>query len=135
MATIKSHLAKAEHNKALAEFLKGQSDYLDWQVVAIFYAALHKVQAMLRVAGYTEMQTDSHVKVKNILNSEFTDIGVDYTLLLSQSHVSRYDADYVTTVQDVNKAQSLLDSIDTKIRRATAILVKNRTSKGGSDET
>lgn len=57
VATIKSHLAKAEHNKALAEFLKGQSDYLDWQVVAIFYAALHKVQAMLRVADYAEMMS------------------------------------------------------------------------------
>ena len=129
MATIKSHLAKAEHNKALAEFLKGQSDYLDWQVVAIFYAALHKVQAMLRVADYTEMDTDSHVKVKNILNSEFTDIGVDYTLLLSQSYASRYDADYVTTVQDVNKAWRLFDSIDTKIRNTTAVLIRNRTSK------
>ena len=83
MATIKSHLARAEHNKALAEILREHNDYLDWHIVVLFYATLHKVQAMLRVAGYAERATDSHVKVKNILNSLFTDIGVDYTLLLS----------------------------------------------------
>lgn len=107
----------AEHDKAL--------DNLDWHIVVLFYATLHKVQAMLRVAGYSERDTDSHVKVKNILNSQFPVVGVDYALLLSHSHVSRYDADYVVTIQDATKAQHLFDSIDKKVKETTAILIKH----------
>lgn len=126
MATIKAHLDKAAHDEALFNFLKEKGDYLDWQVVTLFYATLHKVQAMLRIAGYPEMDTDSHVKVKNILKSAFPSIGVDYTLLLSLSHASRYDADREMNSEDVNKAQELFNSIDKKIKGTTTILIRGK---------
>ncbi len=44
MLDPKGHIQQAKHNEALAEFLEGTS-YPDWRATALFYAALHYVQA------------------------------------------------------------------------------------------
>jgi hypothetical protein len=42
----RAHIAQAEHNEALCRAIGG-SQYADWAVTALFYAALHLVDAYL----------------------------------------------------------------------------------------
>src|SRR5689334_12600174 len=44
MPDIKTHLRQADHNEHLVAFLEG-TPYPDWAVTAIFYSALHHVDA------------------------------------------------------------------------------------------
>lgn len=44
MLDPKGHIQQAKHNEQLAEFLN-DTPYGDWRATALFYAALHYVQA------------------------------------------------------------------------------------------
>jgi hypothetical protein len=47
MPTATQHIAQAAHNEALS--LAVEADYADWAVTALFYAALHYVEAYFYV--------------------------------------------------------------------------------------
>jgi hypothetical protein len=41
------HWAKAQHNKAVADHLHGETEFDDWAVTALFYSALHAAHSVI----------------------------------------------------------------------------------------
>jgi hypothetical protein len=87
------HIAQAERNKRLYSFLCGSnpSDELtEWEVVALFYSALHYVDAHLATIG---THPNNH-RIRNDLvaaTSSFASIATFYLHLYIQSRKARYD--------------------------------------------
>ena len=87
MLTTQDHLALAVRNEQFAEALSALSQrFPEWEVTAVFYAALHYVSAFLTTQGH-DPENHGH---RNDLVSRLTDIGEDYRNLYSFSRDARY---------------------------------------------
>jgi hypothetical protein len=90
MGTVEQHLKQWQRNRKLATLI--DSNYRDWQVNLIFYAALHIVDAALVKLGVTVSDhngRNSHVKS----NASFVSIRDPYLHLYRICRVTRYDPD------------------------------------------
>jgi hypothetical protein len=90
MPTLIEHAAKATHNET---FFRGfdldTTPYLDWVVVAVFYAALHLVEAFAATQGE---HPNSHLERDRFLwaSSALQPILVHYFHLKSDAEDARY---------------------------------------------
>jgi hypothetical protein len=101
MSARSEHLAKAEHNEELSYLLADANadgkGFEDWEVIALFYAAVHLVDA--RLAADNEHPT-SHVehrqgmpRGRNALVRQLLPLlWGDYRQLENLSHRARYEA-------------------------------------------
>ncbi len=82
------HINQAVHNEALSRSLQAGS-YTDWAVTALFYAALHLLDAVLSPQG----RLKSHPKRVNFVFSspDFSSVAAHYQELLDRSQDARYD--------------------------------------------
>ena len=61
MPTYRQHLAQADHNERfVSSFDVDSTQFNDWVVTGMFYAALHYVNAYLAYAGYPPSRYKSH---------------------------------------------------------------------------
>ena len=96
MPTIRQHRKKARHNESFADsFDATATPYTDWITTALFYGALHHVQALLHDLGWPDGQTDKHPKVEKLLSIDSTlrnesDLRDDYKQLRDDSEEARY---------------------------------------------
>jgi uncharacterized protein (UPF0332 family) len=83
------HLAQAERNRELAEGLAASADY-DWAVTALFYSALHLVQAYSLTQGAI---VSNHSERARWMRGrrDMTVIAEDYHILRGRSEDARYD--------------------------------------------
>lgn len=88
MLTRQDHLAQAAHNEALADSLVG-SAFTDWAVIALFYAALHLVDAHSHPVRYS-----SHAARLRYVRTTPTlfPIYFHYQELKTRSEAARYEA-------------------------------------------
>ena len=87
MLTVQDHLALAERNEQFAEDLSALPQrFPEWEVTALFYAALHYVSAFLTTHGH-DPKNHGH---RNDLVRRLTNIGEDYRNLYSLSRDARY---------------------------------------------
>lgn len=94
MGTKNSHLNKARHNHAfIAAFNLKETEFLDWAVVAIFYSALHWIDAYLAAKGFAEYK-GSHTKRKDLIDRHLSSMADDYDLLFTNGHRARYDTEF-----------------------------------------
>ncbi len=95
MPALDEHLAKAERNEAAFTFLATQDPtFLDWQIVCLFYSALHYVDAYLHVVqAVGAIHRPSH-RVRGDLASRHLGAALaeDYDFLQDRSEDARYDA-------------------------------------------
>ncbi len=90
MPTLLQHAVKAKHNET---FFRGfdldTTPYLDWVVVAIFYAALHLVEAFAATRGE---HPDSHLERESFIwaSPELQPILSHYFQLKSDAEDARY---------------------------------------------
>jgi hypothetical protein len=84
------HLQQAEKNEQLATYLEGTS-YLDWQCTAIFYAAVHYVQAYF-MSRKPPTRSDNHAERGTLiqLDNQIAKIYDDYNGLQDSSEAARY---------------------------------------------
>ena len=95
MPTLEEHLAKAEHNEATFLYLALQSSiYLDWQIVCLFYSALHYIDAYLHfVQAVGATHPRSHRRRRDLaLHHLEVALVQDYDALQDQSEDARYNA-------------------------------------------
>jgi uncharacterized protein (UPF0332 family) len=87
--SIEQHLTQATLNEAVAAMLAENQSY-DWAVTALFYAALHKVQAYL---ARSDLYPTSHSRREKVLASrpETEPLGELYMLLRTRSEDARYN--------------------------------------------
>jgi uncharacterized protein (UPF0332 family) len=82
------HLSQAIHNRNFYDALTDPG-YLDWSVNALFYSALHYVDAYLDTKGY---DPNNHDKRLTLVASEHNlkKICFDYLTLKDESEAGRY---------------------------------------------
>jgi hypothetical protein len=107
--TKAEHKAKAEHNEYLVSTLA--NPFFDWQVTAMFYAALQYIQAYFVAKGIspppsTHNMRNNHVSKDKIL----TTIYVDYRALQDESRTARYGCGFPNQA-DVARLQAHLNTI------------------------
>jgi len=99
MGSARFHIARAERNYDACLFMR--SEYPEWAGVALFYSALHYVDAALadeRHLHKDERNPRKHVGFEKdargrnqIVLGEYPGIGVEYMSLYDMSRRSRYD--------------------------------------------
>ena len=112
-----SHVDKFNHNHGFYLWIVTNNKYLDWQIITLFYSALHLIEEyLIRYEGQT---FKSHIKRHHYLNtSSRIDPGIvsDYLLLYQLSHQSRYQLVSMTQT-DLSNAQNLFGNIMGNMRR------------------
>jgi hypothetical protein len=98
----KWHIARAEYHKDVADFLRHQTDYPDWSVVALYYSALHFVDSVLADdpdIPKDERHTRKHFGIEpgkrgrnQLVAARCKPINRDYRDLEEMSRRTRYDA-------------------------------------------
>lgn len=99
MGSAKFHIARAERNYDACLFMR--AEYPEWAGVALFYSALHYIDAALadeRDLNKDERNPRKHVgrepgaRGRNqIVLSQYPEIGTEYMSLYDMSRRSRYD--------------------------------------------
>ncbi len=90
MSKIDQHIAQWKHNRQFAKTIDGK--YRDWQVNAIFYTALHIIDAALCSKGINVAEHgERNEQIKT--NISFAQVRNQYLNLYRISRVTRYDAD------------------------------------------
>lgn len=90
MPTVDQHLTQWRLNRRFAKTI--DAVYRDWQINAIFYTALHAVDAAVAKLG---LRVTDHEKRNEIVrtNGSFAAVRVPFLDLYRVSRVTRYDAD------------------------------------------
>ena len=92
MPTRVQHIHQAEWNeraaRVLAETGGSQSRFTDWEVTALFYSALHYVDAFLDFTG--GIHPTSH-PARNVLVASRTTVALSYLRLYNRSLDARYN--------------------------------------------
>lgn len=87
---VQQHLDQWRHNRRFARTI--DPEFRDWQINAIFYTALHAIDAALASLGVTvadHQERNGHVRD----NASFAQVRTEYLDLYRISRVTRYDAD------------------------------------------
>lgn len=120
MGDRQSHLEKAEHNlKYIETFELNKTIYLDWAVTAIFYTALHYIDAYLAFEGFTRI--NNHEERFNLVKKHLQFLYDDYDLLFHNGIKARY---YTNFEFDPYKVKLLRDITLSKIKKEIGKLLK-----------
>jgi hypothetical protein len=91
---IPRHLAQARHNFRLYQKLGDEGEFLDWAVTALFYTALHLIQAcLLDSAADAFDYPRSHEQRDAFIRRKLGEIWLPYSFLQNQSTRARYHPD------------------------------------------
>ncbi len=115
MPTREEHLIQASRNEDVALLL--QTDYPDWAVTALFYAALHYVEAYFSINAVKPdgsswpQHYSSHVERLKGVRERLPALFAHYELLLTRSIDARYDCQNFTTTHVQELRRRRLDPI------------------------
>lgn len=112
-ATAQQHLDKAARNEHLSSELQNLSDgYAEWQIITVFYAAVHLVQAYLRAKTTEYPQTHAERDQLIVTMKALNPIYKPYQELKHMAVTARY-ACLPTNGHDVREARKQLAEIQT----------------------
>lgn len=116
MADCSEHKARALRNEALCAHLRSTAPlaFPDWEVVSLFYAAVHLVEALLATRGVHS--NDHHERRRQVLRILPAAHGA-YRQLEILSRDARYSPEGLVTTQRVATAAECLRQIKTEVRR------------------
>jgi hypothetical protein len=108
------HKAKCRHNVGAHEFLsQNTSVYPDWEIVMLFYCAVHAVDSFFDTSSIPN--TFRHPKKHKIRNKlvakHLSQIAGDYGLLYQLGRTARYDATPPITRKDANDSSNAFGKI------------------------
>lgn len=118
MASRHDHIEQAERNERLYRLLQAdRNDWTDWQITAMFYAALHYVDAYLIDRGLPEPRSHA-AQASAIANDSFlrAEVGLPFTALKDVSRDARYNITSLPNASYVYATQFL--PVRRAIRRA-----------------
>ena len=93
MPTIPEHEAKAAHNEAFLETVRANTQYRDWHVTVLYYAAVHRMQMLLHDRGCSDEDCRTHRKMQHHLAQKLpneTGLYGNYRQLEDDSLDARY---------------------------------------------
>lgn len=117
--TPETRLERSQHNKSLDILLRSSNDaFCDWQVVALFYAALHQIDAYRETRGILPtVEEPNHSERWRVVVSDerFKNIKNDYRRLIDFGFQARYTPVPVSP-EDVSNARQRLMKIENYLR-------------------
>lgn len=114
-ATEAQHLQKAAHNWQLSSALKTlDGDYKAWEIITVFYAAVHLVQAYLRAKTTAYPQTHQERDELIVADPGLNAIHRQYRELKRLSVIARYFC-LPTNDYDVGEARRQYTAIETHV--------------------
>jgi hypothetical protein len=112
------HISKAERNEKIADALS-KTDFLDWTVTCLFYAALHYVDAILAASViHPEGHTERNEAIGT--NPSLLKIRNEYRTLETLSRNARYRAMTIEP-SDLHIAQQSFDVLKAHLRSRLGI--------------
>ncbi len=91
---IPHHLTQARHNLRLYHKRKDEGEFLDWAVSALFYTALHLIQAcLLEIASDAFDFPKNHEQRDVFIRRKLSNVWLPYNFLQNQSTRARYHPD------------------------------------------
>jgi len=110
MASFESHIEQTTRNLKFFQEINTKSDFFDWQVTALYYSAIHLMNAHIAKVGNLHYQ--SHSELKKALNPDYSlSIGKlpeknfdNYISLEKLSRRARYLSNEKTNEQDGSQA-------------------------------
>jgi hypothetical protein len=92
--SIPHHLAQTRHNFRLYQKLRDEGEFLDWAVTALFYTALHLIQAcLIDIASDAFDYPRNHEQRDSFIRRKLSDLWLPYRSLQNQSNRARYHPD------------------------------------------
>lgn len=117
--TPETRLERSQHNKSLDGFLRsGSNEYCDWQVTALFYAALHLIDAYREVRGILPIDEEPNHSERwraVVSDDRFKSIKNDFRRLIDFGVQARYTPVPVSP-DDVSNARQRLMKIENYLR-------------------
>ena len=125
--------AQSAHNKNAFDFLATRSpEYLDWQITALFYAALHSLNQHFELLGVKVPA--SHSKRSRLVKRRLPSIWRPYKNLQALSERSRYvGRGGVDDASEESALRSYAEIMDGLLRAARASHVASRRLRGRPD--
>jgi len=124
MASRFEHETRSQHNEDLCTYLRAAapSAFCDWQVTALFYAAVHLVDAYLAATYglHPNLHRDRTGRGRgrsDCVQQHLRAVYVDYRQLESLSRIARYQPDLPVTHTAVATAEACLHRVKTEVRR------------------
>jgi hypothetical protein len=109
LPTKAEHKTKAEHNEYFVSTLN--NPFFDWQVTALFYAALHYIQGYFVAKGVNPPPSTHTIRNNHVANDKkLAAIYVDYRELQDESRSSRYGV-IAPNQADVTRLKGNLNTI------------------------
>jgi len=109
LPTKEEHKSKAEQNEYFVSTLG--NPFFDWQVTALFYSALHYIQAYFAAKGISPPPSTHTIRNNHVANTpQLAPIYVDYRELQDESRSARYGVK-PPSQGDVQKLQVKLANI------------------------
>jgi hypothetical protein len=119
MPQVNWHIIKRLHDLDTSNLLSSNSpNYLDWEVITLFYSALHYVDCAIckkRLAGAPVPEPVDHKHRRKLVVKHFRPIATDYSMLESISQWARYEGVVITPTM-VGTAKSIYSSIVTYLQ-------------------
>src|SRR5438552_14313605 len=87
-------LTRARHNFRLYQKLRDEGEFLDWAVTALFYTALHLIQAcLIDISADAFDYPRSHEQRDAFIRRKLNDVWLPYNVLQNLSNRARYHPD------------------------------------------
>ena len=139
MPNKEAHLQQAIHNEEAANILLREVVFNDWAITALFYAAVHYVEAKVfekKFEGYEhspKIPTDStpHNKRIILIQKHLPEIYGDYNALFEQCRIVRYDCAFTLGKKGKNKPTEYIAK--EKVDKLLAKLEKIKNTLGYSN--
>ncbi len=114
MPTEAQHEKIKETNKKFQSELstgKLSDNYNGWQIVAIFYSAVHIMGKTLHCAGYNDIEIKKHSKMFDAIAVDCVGLYSDYKSLYDMSRLARYEY-HNFSPDDVSDAKETLKTLE-----------------------
>lgn len=93
------HAQKSAHNYCVYLYLNLKSpDYVDWEVILLFYSACKMIDAYFIKNGYDK--PNNHVQRNRMVKTILPTIEKEYSKLYDLSRTARYEADVDARARD-----------------------------------
>ena len=135
-----SHIQQAEHNECVAGYLRRQGgQFNDWVVTALFYPAMHYVEAKIfkeSIAGVRHSQdfqavnrkavriTSTHNKRRAIIQRHMKEIYHSYNTLFQKCLEVRYYCAFAQNQEGRNKPDVYIDETEIELLYQRFNLIK-----------
>jgi hypothetical protein len=116
------HLAKKEHNLDTRTYLESGTKYLDWEVVTLFYSAVHFVDAYLATVGTFGKHPTSHSQQNGRNDMVRRYLGIveaEYMCLYRLSRGARYGPQSIQP-EDVDDAEDWFNAVKYAVEPLTS---------------